>query len=250
MYQYVLFDLDGTISDPKTGITRSVQYALKAFGIEEPDPDKLEPFIGPPLLDSFMEFYGMNREQAETAIGKYRERFSVTGLYENELYPGIRTMLENLKNAGCHLAVASSKPEVFVKKILDYFEITQFFDAIVGSELDGRRVNKDEVVLEALNRLAVCNERHAADGKQYNERHAADGNQTPLRYADTVMVGDRKFDVIGARAMGLHSIAVRYGYAQGTELEESKPDHIAEDVAELERILLADAAGTDLNSAD
>lgn len=217
MYQYILFDLDGTISDPKIGITRSVQYALKAFGIEEPDLDRLEPFIGPPLIDSFMEFYHMDLQQAKDAVEKYRERFSVIGLYENELYPGIGQMLEELQNNGCLLAVASSKPEIFVKKILKHFEIDRYFTAVVGSELDGTRVNKDEVVQEALRRLF---------------------GEAEIRKNDLVMVGDRKFDVIGAKAMGLHSIAVRYGYAQGSELEESEPDHIAADVEELKELLL------------
>ena len=217
MYQYILFDLDGTISDPKIGITRSVQYALKAFGIEEPDLDRLEPFIGPPLIDSFMEFYHMDLQQAKAAVEKYRERFSVIGLYENELYPGIGQMLEELQNNGCLLAVASSKPEIFVKKILKHFEIDRYFTAVVGSELDGTRVNKDEVVQEALRRLF---------------------GEAEIRKNDLVMVGDRKFDVIGAKAMGLHSIAVRYGYAQGSELEESEPDHIAADVEELKELLL------------
>ena len=216
MYQYILFDLDGTISDPKIGITRSVQYALKAFGIEEPDLDRLEPFIGPPLIDSFMEFYHMDLQQAKDAVEKYRERFSVIGLYENELYPGIGQMLEELQNNGCLLAVASSKPEI-VKKILKHFEIDRYFTAVVGSELDGTRVNKDEVVQEALRRLF---------------------GEAEIRKNDLVMVGDRKFDVIGAKAMGLHSIAVRYGYAQGSELEESEPDHIAADVEELKELLL------------
>ena len=111
MFQYILFDLDGTLTDPKPGITGCVQYALHEMGIEEPDPDRLEVFIGPPLLESFMEFYGMERRMAERAVEKYRERFVVTGIYENELYPGMKEMLAALKEAGCHLAVASSKPE-------------------------------------------------------------------------------------------------------------------------------------------
>ena len=187
MFPYVLFDLDGTLTDPKPGITQCVQYALRCMGIEEPDLDKLEPFIGPPLTDSFREFYGMDQEQAAEAVAKYRERFSEKGLYENEIYPGMKQMLENLKTAGCHLAVASSKPEHFVKLILEYFDIDGYFEVIVGSELDGTRCQKEEVVAEALRRFFP------------------DGN---IPCDDIVMVGDRKFDIIGGREKGLHQIGV------------------------------------------
>ena len=128
MNQYLLFDLDGTLTDPKIGITTCVQYALKSFGIEEPDLDKLEPFIGPPLKDSFMEFYQMSEEEAEQAIAKYRERFREIGMFENEVYPGIHRMLRRLKQRGAKLAVASSKPEVFVKKILEHFRLIKYLD--------------------------------------------------------------------------------------------------------------------------
>ena len=153
MKKYLLFDLDGTLTDPKIGITTCVQYALASFGIEEPDLDKLEPFIGPPLKESFMEFYDMDETQAEAAVEKYRERFRDIGLFENEVYKGIPKMLRTLQAKGMHLAVASSKPTVFVERILKHFHIEQYFEAIVGSELDGTRVNKDEVVQEALKRL-------------------------------------------------------------------------------------------------
>lgn len=119
-YTHILFDLDGTLSDPKEGITGSVQYALKALGIDEPDADKLEPFIGPPLKDSFQEFYGLNEEQADFAVKKYRERFKDQGIFENTLYPGMKELLKRLNEAGCVLAVASSKPEVFVNRILNF----------------------------------------------------------------------------------------------------------------------------------
>ena len=153
MFQYILFDLDGTLTDPKVGITKSVQYALQALGIEEPDLDKLEPFIGPPLKDSFMEFYGFNHEQTEIAVEKYRERFVVTGIFENEIYAGIAQMLANLHCAGKKLAIASSKPTVLVERILEHFAIQAYFDVVVGSEMDGTRSRKEEVVEEALRRL-------------------------------------------------------------------------------------------------
>ena len=217
MFPYVLFDLDGTLTDPKPGITQCVQYALRCMGIEEPDLDKLEPFIGPPLTDSFREFYGMDQEQAAEAVAKYRERFSEKGLYENEIYPGMKQMLENLKTAGCHLAVASSKTEHFVKKILVYFDIDGYFEVIVGSELDGTRCQKEEVVAEALRRFFP------------------DGN---IPCDDIVMVGDRKFDIIGGREMGLHQIGVAYGYAPEGELEAAEAEYIVNDLDELERVLI------------
>lgn len=216
MYHYILFDLDGTLTDPKPGITGCVQYALRKFGVDEPDLDKLEPFIGPPLLDSFQEFYGFDEEKGQQAVAYYRERFSTVGLFENEVYPGIAQMLAALQTAGCHLAVASSKPEVFVKQILAHFELLSYFEVIVGSELDGTRTWKEEVVEEALRQL-LCG---AED----------------LR--DAVMVGDRKFDIQGAKAHHIAAVGAAYGYAAEGELEEAGADRIAETVEELEKILL------------
>lgn len=217
MNQYLLFDLDGTLTDPKLGITTCVQYALHSLGIEEEDRDKLEPFIGPPLKDSFMDFYQLDEARAEAAIEKYRERFKDRGMFENEVYPGIRRMLYRLKKNGAVLAVASSKPEVFVKKILEHFHLTGYFDVIVGSELDGRRVAKEEVVQEALRRLFPGGD---------------------MDYDNIVMIGDRKFDVFGAKDNKVVSVAVSYGYGSMEELKEAKPDYIARSVRELEALLM------------
>lgn len=219
MRQYLLFDLDGTLTDPKPGITASVQYALKAFGIEEPDLDKLEPFIGPPLMDSFQEFYHMDEEQAKAAVNKYRERFSVKGLYENKVYKGIPRMLRTLQKKGVHMAVASSKTTVFVEKILEYFHIRQYFEVVVGSEMDGTRAKKAEVVQEALSRLF-----HG--GRIQRDR--------------VYMIGDRRFDVEGARACQIESVGVVYGYGGMEELKEAHADYIVRSVEELERFLLRD----------
>lgn len=218
-FQYLLFDLDGTLTDPKLGITTCAQYALRHFGIEEPDLDKLEPFIGPPLSDSFQEFYGFDEKQTQEAIKVFRERFSTVGLYENEIYPGISEMLARLKDAGKKLAVASSKATVFITKILQHFGIEQYFDVIVGSELDGTRSRKDEVIEEALRQL--CHE-------------------DKMNYDMTVMIGDRKFDILGAQAFGLTSIGVSFGYAQPGELEAAHADYIVGTVSELGRLLLTD----------
>ncbi len=217
--KYILFDLDGTLTDPKLGICTCAQYALKEFGIDEPDLDKLEPFIGPPLKDSFMKYYGLSAEQAEAAIEKYRERFSVTGKFENKVYEGIPELLKDLKDYGYKLAVASSKPECFVKDILVHFNIARFFDVIVGSELDGSRVDKAEVIQEALNRL-------------FHYR-AFQKNQI-------VMIGDRKFDIEGAKEMKVTSIAVGYGYGSAKELKAARPNYLVNTVAELRTLLIDD----------
>lgn len=148
-FEYCLFDLDGTLTDPREGITRSVQYALRFFGIEEPDLTKLEVFIGPPLKDSFKEFYGFTDEQAAKAVLFYRERFAPIGILENRIFPEIPSMLSCLKKSGISLAVASSKPINFVHQILSHFDIEQYFRVIVGSELDGTRSAKEEVVAGA-----------------------------------------------------------------------------------------------------
>ena len=212
-YQYLLFDLDGTITDPKVGITTCVQYALEHFGIHEPDNDKLEPFIGPPLQDSFEQFYHMD---AETAVAKYRERFQTVGLYENEIYDGMADLLKTLKEGGCRLAVASSKPTVFVKKILEHFDVVQYFDVVVGSELDGSRAKKEEVVQEAL--------------RQLDPKGQVSSGQM-------VMIGDRYFDVQGAKAHHLDSIGVAYGYAAEGELQQAGATFVVDTVQQLKELL-------------
>ncbi len=215
--QYILFDLDGTLTDPKVGITTCVQYALGEFGIEEPDLDKLEPFIGPPLKDSFIQYYNMTDEQAEKAVEKYRERFQVTGLFENELYGGIHDLLRTLKAAGMHLAVASSKPTVFVERILKHFKLDKYFEVVVGSELNGERVEKAQVVQEVLHQFFPG---------------------TLPKYDEVYMVGDRKYDIAGARTFRIETIGVTYGYGSEEELTEAKADHIVGSVAELKKLLM------------
>jgi len=221
MKKYLLFDLDGTLTDPKVGICTCVQYALASFGIEEPDLDKLEPFIGPPLKDSFMEFYQMSSEQAEAAIEKYRERYRDTGIYENSLYKGIPRMLRTLNASGMILAVASSKPQVFVQRILEHFKIEKYFKVVMGSELDGTRGSKEEVVRAALRQLF--------------------GNK-PIERDKVYMIGDRCYDVEGAHAVGLESVGVTYGYGSMEELKKAGSDYIVRSVEELQRFLLR---GTD-----
>lgn len=231
MYEYILFDLDGTLTDPKPGITGCVQYALHKMGIEEPDADKLTPFIGPPLLDSFHEFYGFNEEQGWQATQYYRERFRATGWCENAVYPGMESLLSNLKAAGKKLAVASSKPQEFVERILVHFGLRPYFDVVTGSGMDGTRTKKEEVVEEALRQLLP----EALFQEIMNKKSI---DQSGLQKYDTVaMVGDRRFDVEGAKAYHIASVGVAYGYALPGELSEAGADVIAETVEELAEVL-------------
>lgn len=213
MLKAVLFDLDGTLTDPMIGITKCVQYALNHYGIDE-EIENLTKFIGPPLIDSFMEFYGFSPEQAREATSVYRERFAPIGKFENEVYPGIPEMLSKLKEKGIKLLVASSKPEPFVNDILVHFNLDGYFDIVVGSLLNETRTKKEEVIEEALLQL----------GSEFSKDEIA-------------MVGDRKFDVASANQYGLISVGVRYGYAEPGELEAENPDFIAATVEELTEYL-------------
>ena len=217
MKNYLLFDLDGTLTDPKEGICTCVQYALSSFGIDEPDLDRLEPFIGPPLKDSFMEFYQMDEVQAEAAIEKYRERFRDKGIFENELYTWVPEMLRALNSKGMFMAVASSKPTVFVQQILEHFNIAKYFKVVVGSELDGTRTDKAEVVEEAVRQL-------------FGEK--------PVDKSKVYMIGDRRHDVEGAHAYGVEAVGVAYGYGSMDELKEARADYIVRSVGELQKFLL------------
>lgn len=214
MYDIILFDLDGTLTDPKLGITQSVQYALGKLGIAEEDLDKLTSFIGPPLLTSFKEFYSMNDDEANQALQYYRERFSTVGLYENAVYEGMKELLEELQNQGKTMFVATSKPTLFSIKILEHFGLFHFFNAVIGSELDGTRVEKNEVIEYVLSEIAGHDPRKI------------------------IMVGDRKFDVLGAKQNGIDVVAVAYGYGSYDELKAAKPNYIVETISELGKILL------------
>ena len=207
-----MFDLDGTLTLPEEGITKSVQYALSHFGIEENDMERLRRFIGPPLVDAFMGFYGMSRENALDAVKKYRERFSVKGLFENELIDGIPQMLDNLRKGGKKLALATSKPIVFAQKIIDYYDITKYFDVVVGAEFDGTRNEKEDVIAEVLRQVPDV--------------------------VSPVMVGDRMHDVIGAKKNNVPCIGVLYGYAAKGELEENGAVCVVGSVSELRNILI------------
>jgi len=227
---YVLFDLDGTLTDPKEGITKCVQYALADFGIIEPDLDALTCFIGPPLLQSFREYYGFDEAEAKRAVAKYRERFSTIGLFENSVFDGVHEMLEKLKADGKVICLATSKPEVYAKKIIEKYGVHKYFDIVVGSELDGRRTNKAEVIEEVLRKLV------ADEGEEEDQNVYAKRIETIREKA--IMVGDRHHDIDGAKVCRMESIGVRFGYAEPNELEEAGATYIVDTVESLEKLLL------------
>ena len=239
MLKKILFDLDGTLTNPKTGITKSVQYALAHFGIEE-EADNLTQFIGPPLIDSFMNFYGFSLEQAREGVTAYREYFAPKGIFENDVYPGVPEMLAALKENGAILAVASSKPELFVEQILEHFDLAKYFDVVVGSLLNETRTSKEEVLEEALRQLGVMstdNLRQVDHTKKDNDIVAT--MEDDDKKATIAMVGDRKFDITGAKAHGLTAVGVSFGFAEPGELEAEEPDFIAETVEQLKDYLLS-----------
>ena len=208
-YDVVLFDLDGTLTDSKIGITKSVQYALSKFNIQEDNLDNLESFIGPPLSESFQKHYGFEPSQAQDAVDFYREYFSTSGMYENVVYPGIPDLLADLKSKRKELIVATSKPTVFANQILNTFNLDQYFTSVVGSHLDGTRTSKTEIIAHALSTL----------GKPQDNR--------------AVMVGDREHDIIGAQGNAIDSIAVTYGYGSLLELQRANPTYLAQAVEEI-----------------
>ncbi|MEX3744331.1 HAD family hydrolase [Lysinibacillus xylanilyticus] len=212
-YRVVLFDLDGTLSDPKIGITKSVQYALQKAGIEVSNLDVLESFIGPPLQVSFREIYGFNDAQIEQAISDYRERFTERGMFENKLYENIPALLADLKQKGYILAIATSKPTLFAEQILKYFNLEHFFDLVAGSNLDGTRSAKGEII--------------AFVRDHFNE---VDNNQF-------MMIGDRKYDIVGAHENQIDSIGVTYGYGSLEELTDAQATYIVNSVNEIKELL-------------
>ncbi len=209
----ILFDLDGTLTDPMLGITKSVRYALHAFDIHVESLESLTPFIGPPLKGSFQKFYDMSEEDAERALQKYREYFSKTGIFENQVYSGIPAMLSALKAEGFRLFLATSKPEIYANQILEHFNLSTYFDFVGGSLLSGERVEKTDVITYVL-------------------------KENQIEKETAVMVGDRSFDVAAGRELGLTTIGVLYGYGDESELTEAGADILAASVAELTELLL------------
>jgi len=214
MIDYVLFDLDGTLTDPAEGITNSVAHALMKRGITVEDKSELNSFIGPPLTDSFEKYFGFSHEEAILAVEDYREYFKPKGMFENKVYEGIPEMLHGLKKAGKRLIVATSKPEVFAKRILEHFSLDGYFDFVAGSTLDGSRIKKGDVIRYALESCDITD------------------------IDKCVMIGDRLHDVEGAKECGMKCIGVLWGYGTRDELETSGADFIADSIGDIAKIVI------------
>jgi phosphoglycolate phosphatase len=215
MFKHILFDLDGTITDSGAGISSSIMYALKRGGYPVGSPSEYDKFVGPPLTDSLQRYYGVSPEEAKRLLGFYRERYAEVGLYENKVYPGIPELLSDLKDAGRDLILATSKPEVFAVRVLKHFGIAKYFHCIAGSDLEGHRSDKAKVIEYALSLCGISD------------------------CSGCVMVGDRYFDIVGARENGLPCIGVLYGYAVPGELEGAGASYLAASVEALRQLLLA-----------
>jgi phosphoglycolate phosphatase len=212
-YRNLLFDLDGTLSDPAEGITKSIAYSLAHFGIQVTDLDTLKPLIGPPIKQSLVEYYHFDEAQADEGVLKYRERFAEKGLYENILYDGIVDVLATAKNNGYKLYLATSKPTVFAEQILEYFGISSYFDFVGGSALDDSRPTKTHVIQHVLYENNIHDLEH------------------------TLMIGDRKYDIIGGKNTRLDTLGVLYGFGNLQELQTAGATYTAESVGMLHEFL-------------
>ncbi len=210
---HILFDLDGTLTDPFEGITNSVVHALRRYNIEVSDKKDLRCFIGPPLVESFMKYFGFSEDDAKNAVSVYREHFGVKGLFENELYDGIPQMLQTLKDEGKTIIMATSKPEIYARRIAEHFDIAKYFDYMAGSELNGKRIAKTEVIEYALRSLGITDRENC------------------------IMIGDRLHDINGAKQSNMLSAGVLWGYGSREELENAGADYICDTVEDLVEIL-------------
>lgn len=212
--EYIFFDLDGTLTEPAEGITNSVAFALRKFGIEIKTRAELQKFIGPPLIDSFMEFYGFTREKAEKAVEYYREFYRETGIYQNRVYEGIPALLNLLCEKDKKIILATSKPEKFANQILEHFGLTKYFHLVVGATMDEKRSRKDEVLAYAIEKSGISD------------------------ISSAVMIGDRKFDIEAAHKYGMEAVGVLFGYGTIEELKAAGADYIAATPNELKNLLI------------
>ncbi|MGN0161270.1 MAG: HAD family hydrolase [Lachnospiraceae bacterium] len=212
-YKYLFFDLDGTLTDPGIGITNSIMYALEKYNIHVKERSVLYPFIGPPLVESFMKYYGFDEDTAVQAVKYYREYFGVKGLLENEVYEGMHDLLEWCVKKGYHLALATSKPEHFAVEIMKHFRLDPYFDHMCGSHPDACLETKADVIRDAMKR---CNVEHP------NE---------------VLMIGDRMHDIEGARECNMECAAVLWGYGDKEEFIEHGASYIVESMNELKELL-------------
>lgn len=211
-YTHILFDLDGTLTDSSEGIINCVIEAFSKFGIEIKDRNELKCFIGPPLAQTFHSYYGLDEEQTKEAIQFFRKRYEVTGLFENRLYDGIAEALSYLKSNGKTLMMATSKPYVFAEKILEHFNIRQYFDFISGATMDEKRVEKEEVIKYIID------------------------TYPDLDRSKMLMVGDTKYDILGAKQFSIDSMGVLYGFGTKKELEDAGAEYIVATPLELKTI--------------
>lgn len=210
----ILFDLDGTLTDSGEGIMNSVEYALKKYGIKVEDRSQLQAFVGPPLAAQFSKFCGFSEEEGHRAVQVYREYYQVKGIFENRVYDGIPEVLEKLKNKGYQIAMATSKPEKYAKIIAEHYDFAKYFDVIAGSLMEGGRENKADVIEYALKQCGVTDRE------------------------SVLMVGDRNYDIIGAKKTGTYSMGVLYGYGNREELEMAGADFIAETPKDIAKMLV------------
>lgn len=212
MYKYLLFDLDGTITKSEEGIFNCIKYALDWAGIPYPEQSVFRSFIGPSLYDSFVREFGMDDAQAKKMVAKYRERYNVVGLYEAEVYDGVEDTLKVLKEKGCILSVATSKPTEPTLRILEKFGVRKYFDVVVGSNPDGTGSDKKFIITQVLESL--------------KKDHGL--TEEIVKSGQAVMIGDRRYDIEGGKACGLQTIGVLYGYGSMAEFEAAGADHIVE----------------------
>ena len=216
MKQVLLFDFDGTLFDTGPGVMNCVVYALEHLGIRETDPQKLRKFMGPPLYDMFRELYGLDDAQGHEAVRLYRERYQPTGIWECAPYPGITELLLKLRKVGFLIAVATSKPTPSAMKILEHYSMDVLFDYVCGSEFDGTRSKKAEVVSAVLDHFGLASSPESA-----------------------LMIGDRKYDVLGAKEVGVECLGVRYGYGEPGELEAAGAIAVWDSMIDLENYLIS-----------
>ncbi len=219
-FEFILFDLDGTLTDSGPGILSCLEYALEDQGIPIPERDQMRTYLGPPLVDTFRGVFGMNDQQIAQAIDKYRERYHDIGLFENSVYEGVPVLLAELQGAGLRMATATSKPEYSATRILQHFELDQYFEFIGAAALDGTRDSKSLVI-----------------------KHTLDNTNTNPTSHNMIMIGDRRHDVYGAREHGIDTIGVLWGYGDADELTSAGVTDLATNTENLKNLLI-DSSGT------
>ena len=212
-FSHIIFDLDGTLTDNTQGIGNSIQYALKKMQIDGYSEDILNQFIGPPLQWGFKNVFGMNERNTELAVGYFREYYSTKGLLENEPYPGVSEMLEELHNAGMKMYVATAKYEKFAQKIIEHFELDKYIIQLSGADYGGRKATKTVIISKVLEL------------------------QQLIPSNKIVMIGDTVYDIEGGKENGLSTVAVNYGFGKKADLQKAEPDYFVENVEELFEIL-------------